>query len=344
MDDMISTYNCIFPNQESRELVEYFDGDLASSIFSMTDANLYQEQKDILSSLVETVPAISEMLKGLRKTNHLRLIFSDEVKKKLADGTYKLMQRKDLDGVFKAVVVDSKGKTRAIADIKVEELGNGVDPARIASAMQGMAIQQQLRDIAGQLEEMSAAMEDIIMGQHNDRLALYYSGEAMFRESLTVNDPALKKQLMAASVLELTNAINSLQITLTYTINEICTSYNRSKGKFDLNSNVIREKMFLINSSFQTIHKANTLKVAIYYNQGEYAALTSVLSDYHSFIERTLTDERSHILYLADPNEKRIDGIWNSRHNDLPLKIMKAKSILNKPEEYVLDIKKEELV
>lgn len=39
------------------------------------------------------------------------------------------MNRKDIDGIFKAVVVDKKGKTRAVADLKWEEISNGVDPA-----------------------------------------------------------------------------------------------------------------------------------------------------------------------------------------------------------------------
>lgn len=76
------------------------------------------------------------------------MVFFDEVKEKIANGTYRLMKRKDADGIFKAVVVDKKGKTRAIADLKWEEIENGVDPAGMTSAMQGMAIQQQLRAIS----------------------------------------------------------------------------------------------------------------------------------------------------------------------------------------------------
>lgn len=86
--------------------------------------------------LVESSSAVAELAKGLKKSERLQLVFSDEVKQKIADGTYKLMKRKDADGIFKAVVIDKKGKTRAIADLQWEEIGNGVDPASMTAAMQ----------------------------------------------------------------------------------------------------------------------------------------------------------------------------------------------------------------
>ena len=66
-------------------------------------------------------------------------------------------------------------KTYRLKLVLSEEIVKGVDPGRLASAMQGMAIQEQLQEVVEQLEDMSASMEEILIGQHNDRLALYYS-------------------------------------------------------------------------------------------------------------------------------------------------------------------------
>ena len=329
--------------EESTELMEYSQGGLAAQIFEIVDRKILEDKKDILLSLVESSPAVAELIKGMEKSERLQLVFSDKVQKKIADGTYKLMKRKDVDGVFKAVVVDEKGKTRAIADLKWEEIGSGVDPAAMTSAMQGMAIQQQLREISEQLQDMSAAMEDVLMGQHNDRLAMFFSGEAIYREALAASDETLKRSLTSAAIMALTNASTSLQASLVYEVNAICDKYDEEKGRFvGIKSEKLMEKMYLINSSFQTIHKATTLKAAIYYREGEYQALTTVLSDYKGFLERSLPEEKAHILYLADPNEKTFEGVWNIRRNELPVRIDNTRKMLMQSQNYMLEMEKEE--
>lgn len=340
-DIIINAENPLWFMEESDQLLEYTDGGLANHIFGLVDDRILKEQRELMSSLVGASPVMTELAEGLKKTQRLKLVFSDEMKEKIADGTYRLMKKKDMDGVFKAVVVDQKGKTKAIADLKWDEVSKGVNPSQLASAMQGMAIQQQLKEIAGQLENMSASMEEILIGQHNDRLALFYSGEAIYREALATADPERRKQLTTLAILELTKATTSLQASLASEIKEICNKYDSERGKFiDIKSNKLQDKMVLINSSFQTIHKASTLKAAIYYKDGEYAALTAVLSDYKAFLQRSLSEQNAQILYFADSNEKNRKGLWDIRKNELPMRIEKAKELLSKPSAFALEAKK----
>ena len=330
---------------ESTDFMEYKEGGLANQIFEIADQKIDEEKKGIILSLIEASPAIAELVNGMKKSERLQLVFSDEIQKKMAEGTYKLMKRKDVDGIFKAVVVDGKGKTRAIADLKWDEIGNGVDPVGMTSAMQGMAIQQQLRAISEQLQDMSSAMEDVLMGQHNDRLAMFLSGEATYREALATADENLKRSLTSAAIIALTNATASLQASLVYEINSVCDKYDADKGRFlGIKTEKLKEKMYLINSSFQTIHKASTLKAAIYYKEGEYQALTTVLSDYKCFLERSLPENKAHVLYLADPNERTFEGIWNIRQNELPIRIDNTKELLMQPQNYSLEMAREELI
>lgn len=342
-DIVLRGNNLLWFVDESIGLMEYSQGGLANQIFEMADRKMLGKKKDIFLSLVGASPVIAELVKGMKKTERLQLFFSDEVQKKLADGTYQLMKCKDADEIFKAVVVDKKGKTRAIADLKWKEIKNGVDPVGMTSAMQGMAIQQQLREISGQLQDMSAAMEDVLIGQHNDRLAMFLSGEAIYREALSASDETLQKSLTSAAIMALTNASASLQASLVYEINSICDKYDAEKGRFvGIKTEKLKEKMYVVNSSFQTIHKATTLKAAIYYKEREYQALTTVLSDYKGFLERSLSEDKAHILYLADPNEKTFEGIWNIRRNELPMRIDNTRELLMQPQNYSLEMFKEE--
>lgn len=66
--------------EESSDVLEYSDKGLASQIFAMADKQIYEEQKDIVKGLLGATPAVAELLKGLKKTETLQLVFSDEVK------------------------------------------------------------------------------------------------------------------------------------------------------------------------------------------------------------------------------------------------------------------------
>lgn len=346
MNEIVSwDKNPLFFLDNNESLIEYTDRDLAGEIFEVADQAIRRRQQEVLSSLMAASPAVAELANGMKKTHRLKLVFSDDIKKKLEEGIYHLMEKKDNDGVFKAVVVDKDGKIVKLADLKWEEIMQGVDPAKLTSAMQGMAIQQQLKDISVQLEEMSSAMEAILIGQHNDRLSSYYSGESIFREALAMKDLELRKQLTASAILSLTTAISALQASLAYEIRFVCEKYDKTKDRFvGVKSDVLLDKMFVINSSFQTIHKAVSLKAAIYYKDGEYSALATVLTEYQRFLEKSLCEDNAHILYLADPTAKKLDGTWNMRKNQLPERIEKAKELLGTPSEYALEAKKEDLL
>lgn len=329
---------------ETEYLKDYSEGYLSEQIFSLVNSRISDNQIEIMRNIIDAVPAVEELKKGLQKSWRLKLVFSDEIKDKLSDGTYRLMKRKDANGIFKAIVVDENGQARGIADLKWEEVCKGIDPAKLSTAMQGVAIQQQLREISEKLEDMSSAIEKVVMGQHNDRLALFYEGEALYREALAVKDIEKKKQLSSLAIMSLTNAISSLQINLISDVNEIVEKYDATKGRFvGIKSEAIRDKMFIINSSFQAIHKAVTLKTAIYYYEDEYTASVAILNDYKSFLERLLTEEKTKILYFADPKEKEIEGNWNMRKNELPQKIDKTKELLDSPQNYSLEVKEEDV-
>ena len=158
-------------------------------------------------------------------------------------------------------------------------------------------------------------------------------------------DEDRKKQLVTMAIMSLTNSICSLQASLVGEIDDVRDKYDKDKDRFiGIKSDKLLDRMILINSAFQTIHKAVALKAAIYYQESEYAALTTVLTDYKSFLERSLSEENAHVLYLADPNEKSIDGTWNIRKSELPQKIDRTRELLVKSSEYSLEVEKEDVI
>ncbi len=329
----------------NNEIVEYLEEDsFENSIFELAYTQIDKERSGILNEIMAACPALAEVVNGLETTEHLKLIFSDEVKKGMETGALKLMERKDEIGRFKAVVVDQAGKIRNIPDIKIDKALQGVDPAQMASAMQGMAIQMQLQDIKDQLEEMSMALNDVLAGQHNDRLAKYFAGVSLYKESLSVKDENLQKELTNSAIMMLSDAYSELSVSLKYSIDSLCSKYNEKDNSFKkIKSDQLCIEMAKINSSFEAIHKTVMLKTAIYYKEGEYVACSTVLNGYANFVEKTLPQNKSNILYLADPKEKTFMGVWNDRREGLPIKIQQVREKLADKANYSIEFREEDI-
>ncbi len=336
IDDSVNALSII----DDTDLVALLEDDnLEESIFYLANQQIEKERKGYINRILSACPALAEIANGLKETEHLRIIFSDEVQAGLDSGIYKMMQAKDAAGVFKAVVVNQNGKIKAIPDVVIDKAMVGINPGQMATAMQGMAIQQQLQDITEQLEEMSLALNDVLAGQHNDRLAKYYAGASLYRESLCVSDEDLRRQLMNASVLMLSDAFSELSVSLKYDIDSLCSKYQEKSNSFKMKPDQLIREMVKINSSFEVIHKAVALKTAIYYKEQEYMACTTVLNEYGRLLQKTLNDEKTMMLYQADPRDKSYLGIWNARKEELPIKIAQVKEQLMNKANYCIEIK-----
>ena len=328
---------------ENLELALLFDDDdFEKSVFEMANQQIQREKADIVSRIIGACPALAEIANGLKETEQLRLVFSDEVKMGLENGSYKLMKAKDAGGAFKAIVVDQAGKIKSIPDVAVDKAMVGVNPAQLAMAMQGMAIQQQLHDISEQLDEISASLSDVLAGQHNDRLAKYFAGASLYKEALSVSDSELERELTNSSIMMLSDAFSELSVSLRYQIDKLCSKYDERSNSFKrIKSDELCNDIVKINSSFQAIHKTVALKTAIYYKKGEYMACSTVLNEYGNFLTKALPKEKADILYLADPQDKGFAGVWNERKEELPIKIGCIKEKLINVSEYSLDIKED---
>lgn len=311
---------------------------LAKKVFAQKSDELLNTGKTILEKIIAASPVIAELAKKLEKTEKLKLSFSDEVLQKLKDGTYRLMKEKD-SGIFKAVAV-GPGGIKELGNISIEQIPREIDLTQLSNAMQGMAINEKLQEISEKLEEMSKTIEGVIRGQHNDRLAMYYSGESLYREALVCIDKNMRIQLEASAIKALSDSVAALKVTLMSDIKELCEHFDFEKQRFDKKIKVekIHEKVELINSAFSAIHDSTALKSAIYYKEGEYGAVTVTLSEYKRFLQETLDDERANILYFADENEKKyLSGVWDMRKNHLPEEIEEVKNRLSSPKEFFIE-------
>lgn len=265
-----------------------------------TTENIYRQiVNDSGSSLV--IPKEGE--------EKLRLVVdaSDEMIQDYKDGVIKLANE---NGRMYAQLKDN-GRYGSKIPVKEEAYFDGPNSLELQNALQLQSIQETLQTISEQIQIIDANVKDVLVGQQNDRLGLYYSGVALFMEACNVTDQELGKQLIAQSLKALSDSIFQLTLTLQTDIRYLDSKeYDKNKKtKFSM----INEKIDSINRSFMAIHQATILKSAIYCMGGELKAMATVLQEYERFIEGTIV-KNAEMLFQCDASEQRkITGTWKKR-------------------------------
>lgn len=261
----------------------------------------------------------------------------DETLKGIRDGSIKLVKEK---GQFFAQL-RKDGKYGEKLPIKEEAYNDGPSSFDMSVTMQLAAIQESLYIISNQIQLIDQGVRDIINGQQNDRIGLYYSGAAMFIESLSVTDEKMKRELISQSLKSLTDAIFQLTLTMKtdiqYLNNKCYEEYKKMRIK------LINEKMNSISQCYGFIHQSFLLKSAIYNYLGEIVSSAIVLEEYSKFIKQNITCN-ANLLAQCDIDDKGTDRDKWKLLAKLELDVSKVAKQLKNPEDVVyLEVKKEEL-
>ena len=312
-----------------------------NNLFRDAEKKRKDEAKTLIEKLVGAAPVGFIIFEGLKKNEIIQLVLSDEAKKNLKNHKWNWMDAKDKDGFFRAVIKDENGKIREQAKLKKENLPQGIDMTQMAMAMQGMAIQQQLSDISEKLDVLFDSVSDVLAGQHNDRLGLYYSAENMFRESLKICDSSRKEQIMIAAISNLSTSIEQIKQTTIYEIGKINSNYDSKTHKFK--KTVKQEDITEVKRNFQVLHKAIALKVAIYCYSAEYNAAVYTLLEYKNFLNVAFSSGKWEALYYSDSQEKSLQGFWNIQQNKYPAQIDLICQNIRNYDNYFIECKRGEI-
>ena len=115
-DIVVRDISDVFVSEDTLRCIQAPLGSLSQLIFQTKQNEIASTGKNLANKMFSASPGLTETIKSLGKEEKVRLVFSDEVKKKIADGTYHLMNVKDDTNYFRAIAVDAKGKTREIGN------------------------------------------------------------------------------------------------------------------------------------------------------------------------------------------------------------------------------------
>lgn len=263
----------------------------------------------LYETFVQEIPALSQIEQSLEKGCRYVVDINESTIDSIDKGKIKLSTNKY--GEMVAQIRKNNGHYGSKLPIKKELFSKGIDPVQMSNAIQMKALQSQVKMISDQINVIDQSVREILQGQQNDRIALYYSGMSLYLESKNISDNEMKKALIVQSLKTLSEATFQLILTMKSGIQYLASEkYKSEKGK---NVELIDKRMKSINESFVFIHQATMLRAGIYCEEGELSAMANVLDEYSHFISKTVTNNADLLAQCDVSDDGTEDGLWKSR-------------------------------
>lgn len=292
--------------------------------------------QNIYCAVVREMPVLTQVQQAMDKGCRYVVDASESTLKAIENGKLKLTQE---NGKTYAQLIEN-GRYSKKLPIKKEVFRKGIDSIQMANTLQMQALQDQIQDVTNQLVRIDSSVKEVLQGQQNDRIGLYYSGLSLFLESRDISDTGLRKVLQAQALRALTESTFQLKLKMESDIEYLGQKeYEKAKGK---RKDLIVEHMNSINQSFTFIHQATMLRAGVYCDIGEYGSMARVLEEYSNFIENNVA-ENAVLLSQYDMNDDGTPaGLWASR-SQLSLDVSELSKALRNPNKTLyLGVAKEE--
>ena len=265
-----------------------------------------KEALEIIENKLYALPSFVEMVKSIIPEESYRLVFTDEQKKKIAEGAIKLMTKKD--GTVIAELIDSE-KKRIVQKIAVEKVELTPD---LDEALTNYAMQMQMAQIAEQIQVVQQAVEEVRQGQENDRLAIAYSCQQKLVQAIKLRNPELKNYALMQIASDAEDSRNLLMLSQKVNVDFIKSQpesfwkkvfAGADLKKVDTRINEVRESLYAVSM-------VSLAEAMAYQQMGEMDAACQSLAYYSEYIHNTYLKDESLLerLDMLDPSP---DNYWS---------------------------------
>lgn len=292
----------------------------------LNEATLFA--KEIYQSALKEAGVASQIKDAFQEGSRFVVDMSPDMIKAVKEGKLKFSTNKQ-GQMFAQFLKPNSTEFGKKIPIKEEVFRKGIDPVQMSNALQMSAMQAQLQQIAEEIAAISYTVKDVLVGQQNDRIGLYYSGISLYLEARNVSNEVLKNALIVQALHSLADATMQLTLTMKTDIDFLLREdYKKVKGK---SVDLIDERMQSINRAFGFVHQATMFRAGIYCERGEFNAMSQVLMEYSNFIEDTVSKNAGFLAECDTSDDGTEQGVWKSRMK-LKLNAENVVNQLNAPE------------
>lgn len=253
-----------------------------------------------IEQMLYTSPSFINMVKASIPEQTFKAILTNEQKEKLANGTLKLMTKKD--GTLMANLVNPKTK-KIVSTISLQS----VDLApELSQAMTSYASQMQLAQIAEEIQQVQNAIEDVRQGQEYDRLATAYSCQQKLFQAMEIKSPELKSMALIRIALDAEDSRNLLMQSQNANLTFIKEQPDSFFGKLisGASNDKINQRMEEIRESLNAVNLVSLVEAMAYQEMGESSAAKKSLQYYAEYIDKSYISIDGFVdrLDLIDPS------------------------------------------
>ncbi|NCC02161.1 MAG: hypothetical protein EOM34_16145 [Clostridia bacterium] len=275
------------------------------------NASLEHTSVETESVLNSTRAAVYKAFNDEENANYV-VDMDQEMKAALDSGKIELVANDS--GELFAQLRNGNGRFGKRLPIKKELEDAGISADMLQMALQMEAIKAQLQTILEGMKEIEGRVTDVIQGQRNDRIGLFYSGLSLYVESKSIKDELLRKQITAQALKSISDANSQMIQDIRTSVEYLITEQYLNSKKIKEN---IKEHLSIINQCYDVVYRAAFLKATIYQENGEIASMLTAIDEYGRFVERMIVPYAGKLSELDESNKFIETGTWGTIANTL---------------------------
>lgn len=303
------------------ELKQHFDHspDIARPLLEQA-TNYFTSIKQALYITPSFINAVKTAVPNIT----LQAILTDEQKKQLAKGALQLMTKKD--GTLMANLINPETK-KIVATIPLKSVQL---PIEIIKAMDSLSIQMQLAHIAEQMQEIQQIVEEVRMGQENDRLASAYSCQQQLFQIMAIQKPELKQMALIHLAFNAENSRNLLMLSQKHNIEFIMQEPESiiKKMLYGATPEKINSRICEIRESLCAVNMVSLVETMAYQELGEHESARQSLIYFATFINDTYI-AASGVIDRLDMVDSQAKNYWSKTLPSINKEILELPCITN---------------
>ena len=307
-----------------------YENDADKHFYSLPDVAkpLLNNAKRVFQKIEKMLYSSPEFIRTVKASipeETLQAVLTSDQKKKIADGSLKLMTKKD--GSLMAVLVDKKTK-KIISNVTLKRVRFTPE---ISQAMTSFATQMQMAQIAEQIQLVQVAIEEVRQGQEFDRLATGYSCQQKLLQAMTIRNPEIKAMALLRVATDAEDSRNLLMQSQNANVSFIKNQPESYLEKLisGASPEKVNSRMNEIRESLSVLNMVSLSEAIAYQEMGESEAAQLSLKYFAEYIQKTYLETEGLVerLDLIDPSP---ENYWSKVLPDIENKILKLPCIAEK--------------
>lgn len=266
---------------------------------------------DRIKSMLLTAPSFIAAVKASIPMSALRPVLSLPQKIRLDKGSVKLCF--DKNGRLLAMIRNTKNGQWA-GHIELKEVQLNPD---LTNALTSFAMQLQMAQIVGLLQEITQTMRNVLRGQENDRLAEAYACRQNLLTAAMITEPGLKYQALIHIAQSSEAARQKLMLSQKDTLDFIEKQPEDLIGKILKGASPakIEEAINKLCVGLDAINSASITEAVAYLEMNEPEAAARSLTVYSQYLDASYA--RPKMVELLDLNTGQPNSYWSEKLNGI---------------------------